>query len=73
MLGWLFIILLAYASVRWTAVGVVVRASLLVSACIGLAILTKVGFVPVFMEAIIRIPIDLVRAVFGLAYHILFG
>lgn len=73
MIGWLLVLALSYAAVRWTAVNVALRIALGVASILGLAILLKVGFIPVFLAALVEIPVNFAKGVVGIVYHLLAG
>lgn len=65
--------LLFYVMQRWPRFGVALKVTVFVFACIGLIILTKVGYTFEFLKLAFAIPIDFVVGFFGLLYHALFG
>ncbi len=66
MAWWIFVLLLFYASARWEAVGTAIRIIFGVIGAVGMLILLKIGFIPVFLTALIEIPINLLKGVFGI-------
>jgi hypothetical protein len=72
---WFFIIvvLLWLAGEQWPAFKLALRIAAGLAAVIGLAILTKVGFVVPFIDAVISIPIDFFSGLFGIIKALLFG
>ena len=72
MLWWLFVLLLFYASARWTAVNVAIRVVLLAFAVVGLLLMLQTGFIPVFLQAILEIPVLFFQGIFGIIKAILF-
>lgn len=72
MLWWLFVLALFYASAKWTAVGTAVRVLFFAFAVVGLLLMAQTGFIPVFLVALVKIPIDLVAGVFGIVKAVLF-
>lgn len=72
MLYWLFVLLLFYASAKWTAVGTIIRVFFFAFGVVGLMLMAQTGFIPVFLSALIEIPVGLVKAIFGLVKALLF-
>lgn len=72
MLWWLFVLALFYASARWTAVGAAIRALFFAFGVLGLLLMAQTGYIPVFLIALVKIPIDLVAGVFGIVKALLF-
>ena len=72
MLWWLFVLALFYASAKWTAVGTVIRALFFAFGVLGLLLMAQTGYIPVFLVALVKIPIDLVAGVFGIVKALLF-
>ena len=72
---WLLIVitLLWLASDRWPAFGFFFQLCIGVLGIIGLIILTKGGFVAVYLQAVFEIPVNLVVGVFGVIKHLLYG
>lgn len=71
MLWWLFVLALFYASARWTAVGTAIRVILFAFGVVGLLLMAQTGFIPVFLVALLKIPIDLVAGIFGIVKALL--
>ena len=72
---WLFVAItfLWLASERSPAFGIFFRLCIGVLGVIGLIILTKGGFVAVYLQALYEIPVNLALGVFGIIKHLLYG
>ena len=73
MPGWIFILLLSYAAVRWRAVRVVLGLTLGAVALIGTVALAKSGVFSVLAEALAEMSVNLIKAIGSLLYFLLFA
>lgn len=71
MIELICIALLGYGFFNYRAVNIALRVTLFVLSVLGLLVLLKLGFVSVFLTSVLSIPIDLVKGVFGIFYHLL--
>lgn len=72
MSHWIVILLLSYAAVRWRAVRVVFGVTLGAVALIGFVALTKTGVFSVLAEALAEMSVNLIKAIGGFLYFLLF-
>jgi hypothetical protein len=71
--GWIVILLLFYAAVRWPAVRVVFGVILSAVALIGIVAVVKIGVFPVLAEALVEMSVNLIKTIGGLLYFLLFS
>jgi hypothetical protein len=72
MTYWIVVAIIAYYAVKHPAFMKFLKIVGFIVSVVGLLILLKIGFIGVFLEELVMIPINLFMGIFGIAYSLLF-